>query len=122
VGKLPTQTPSQISQHYSPTACSQISAISQAAMKTIEYIQQNEKNASVVRVMLMLNNLYDSAWKGWVSFAAQSKISVGTRSLGFTPVVLQGISSFQSWDNALNPTPPFSPPVLLNTMLGGVTP
>lgn len=145
-GKLPTQTPAQIAQQYvlsvypclngwisfaqqayvhlldySPTACSQVSAISQAAMKTIEYIQQNEKNASVVRVMLMLNDLYDSAWKGWTGFNAQSKISTGTRVLGLQPAVLQGISTFQSWDNALNSTPPFNPPNLLNTMLGGVT-
>lgn len=105
---------------YSPTACSQVSAISQATMKTIEYIQRNDKNAPIVRVMRMLNDLYSSAWNGWTAFNAQSKISTGNRVLGLQPAVLQGIASFRGWDNALNPSPPFNPPALLNTMLGGV--
>jgi hypothetical protein len=107
--------------NYSPTSCSQISAISQATMKTIEYIQQTETNASVVRVMIMLNDQYSSAWSSWVAFNAQSKISAGKRVLGLLPVVLQGITSFQAWDNALNPTPPFNPPKLLNEMFLGIT-
>ncbi len=107
---------------YSPVACSQISSISQAAMKTIEFLQANEKNASVIRVMRMLNDLYTTAWSGWTAFKAQSNISVGTNSLGTQPIVLQGIKSFNAWDNALNSAPPFNPPNLLSLMLGGVTP
>ncbi|KIL42086.1 hypothetical protein SD70_02565 [Gordoniibacillus kamchatkensis] len=107
---------------YSPTACSQVSMISQAAMKTFDYIQQNEPKACVIRVMRMMNDLYDSAWRGWTGFYAQSTRATGTRELSLQPIVLQGISSFQNWDIALNATPAFNPPDLLNNMLGGVTP
>ena len=142
-----TQTPSQIAQqyvlntypclnawvsfvqnafvqllNYSPTACSQVSSISRSAMKAIEYIQQNDSNAKVVRVMRMLNDLSQSAWEGWTAFAAQSNIATGIRTLGTTPIVLTGIALFEGWDAALVTSPTFNPPMLLNQMLGGITP
>ncbi|UOF90758.1 hypothetical protein LSG31_00300 [Fodinisporobacter ferrooxydans] len=107
---------------YDATSCSQISQINNAAMKTIEYMQQNDSNANVVRVMRMLNDLYDSAWNGWTSFASQANNAYGTRSLGTTQDVLQSLTVFQTWDNALNPSPSFNPPVVLNTILEGITP
>lgn len=108
---------------YDATSCAQLAMISSAAMKTFDYIAVNEPNSSVVRVSRMLNDLYDSAWKAWVSFTAQSTIATGARSISLTPTVLQGLSTFRNWDNALNPNQSaFSPPTLLDVILKGVTP
>jgi hypothetical protein len=107
---------------YSPTSCAQISLLSQATMKTIDYIQQTEPKATVIRVMRLLDDLHTSAWKGWTSFAALSQSSTGTRVLGLQTSALQGLSSFEAWDSALNPTPPFHPPKLLEVMLGSAVP
>lgn len=107
---------------YSPTSCSQISQLSQAAMKTIDYIQQTEPKATVIRVMHLLNDLHLSAWNGWTSFSAMSLTSSGIRVLGLQTYALQGLSDFNAWDSALNPTPPFHPPKLLDVMLGSAVP
>jgi hypothetical protein len=107
---------------YSPTSCAQISLLSQATMKTIDYIQQTEPKATVIRVMRLLDDLHTSAWRGWTSFSALSRSSAGTRVLGLQTNALQGLSDFESWDSALNPIPPFHPPTVLNMMLGSAVP
>lgn len=116
------QTASANASQYSPVACMQISSICQAAMKAFEYIQQNDSNANVVRVMRLLNDLYSSAWSGWVGFYHQAQQTVGTKGIYPTAEALNGIANFRQWDAALFPSPTFDPPSTLEVILKGVTP
>lgn len=107
--------------NYDATSCSQIAQICHAAMKTIEYIQQQDEKANVVRVMRDLNQLYSSGWDGWTSFFAQTKNATGSRSLGTTANAIHGITQLSQWDAGLNPTPNFNPPKIFYSVLNEVS-
>lgn len=106
---------------YDSVSCKQLALISQSAMKTFDYISVNDPNASVIKISRMLNDLHDSAWRSWTSFNAQSNVATGSRTLTVNSTTLQGISTFSQWDIALDQSPIFSPPSLLDSILQGVT-
>jgi hypothetical protein len=108
--------------NYDAISCARLALISQAAMKTMDFIITQDANSDIVSVSRMLFDMHDAAWSCWTSFTAQSRVTAGTRSVSLTPSVLQAISTFDSWDSALDPSPSsFNPPTLLNTILQGVT-
>lgn len=109
------------SMKYDPISCARIALISQAAMKTLDFITQTDTGSNVIRVSKMLADLHQCAWRLWTTFTAQSKLSSGTSSLNISSTVLQGITAFRNWDIVLNPSPTFSPAELLDSVLKGVT-
>lgn len=105
-------------QKYDSISCNQISLIGKSAMKTFDYIYANESNSSVIRVSRMILSMHSTAWTAWTTFKAQSRIATGTKSIDMTPTSIQAISTFESWDGALNPSPThFNPPSLLDKIL-----
>lgn len=103
---------------YDDISCIQLAMISQAVMKTMDYLLIHESNASNIRVSKMLFTLHDTAWKCWTSFLAQSRITTGTTSITLTSSVLQALTIFNNWDSALDQNPSsFNPPKLLASIL-----
>lgn len=106
---------------YDPTSCGQIALICNSAMKTFDYILNNESNASAIRVSRMLNDLYTTAWISWTVFNSQVDRSNGSKTIQFSSTILQNLATFQAWDNVLNRSPSFDPSLLLDAILGEVT-
>jgi len=104
---------------YLPVSCLLISGICRAGMLATDALSDPSNS---VPVSLLLNNIWQVFWAGYVSFSQLASTSQGSQVITISSPSMALLNTFNSWDEALQPCPFSDAGAAFSTLLQGVSP